>query len=89
MEPLEITSPQALQARIAQGGVITVTRGTFATPIAHMNDCPSLKAIRIPAPHTRYWWTPDFGTAATTLGARKCEHCLSPRRYRPPFRPVR
>jgi len=29
MKPVEITSPQALQERIAAGGVITVTRGTF------------------------------------------------------------
>lgn len=59
-EPVEITSPEALQRRIAGGGVITVTRGTLDIPLAHMADCRVVKRIRIPTAQTRYWWTPDY-----------------------------
>ena len=48
MEPVKITNLKALQERIKQGRVITVTRGTFAIPTAHTPDCPAVKQIRIP-----------------------------------------
>lgn len=50
LELVEISTPEALKERIDLGGVITITRGTFATPIAHMNDCTSLRAIRSQPP---------------------------------------
>jgi hypothetical protein len=60
--------PRRLQARITAGGVITVTRGTFETPVAHRAECAQLKQIRLPSRQRhRYWWTPDYPTAATTL----------------------
>jgi hypothetical protein len=68
VEPVEITNPDGLQARITAGGVITVTRGTFETPVAHRAECAQLKQIRLPSRQRhRYWWTPDYPTAATTL----------------------
>jgi hypothetical protein len=80
MEPVEITSPESLQERIAQGGVITVTRGPFADAIAHTVDCRAVKQIRIPTKQTRrYWWTPDYAAALTGLGARRCRQCRWPR----------
>jgi len=86
VEPVEITSPDALQERIAAGGVITLTKGTFATPIAHRTECAYLNQIRLSG-YSRVWWTPELSTAMHTFGARKCEHCLRPHRYRPPFLP--
>jgi hypothetical protein len=48
MEPVDITSPKALQQRVAADGIITITRGTFDTPTAHLPDCPAVMRIGIP-----------------------------------------
>ena len=87
MEPFEITSLKALQERTAEGGVITVTRGTFGDAVAHTVGCSALRQIRIPSRQGRYWWTQDMSTAVVILGARKCERCGRPRKYRHPSRP--
>jgi hypothetical protein len=86
-EPIELQDSEALRERIKGGGVITVTRGPFADAIAHMPDCRALRHVPIPGRNRRYWWTPDYQTAATTLGARKCQHCQRTRKYPSPFLP--
>ena len=65
MEPVELTSLEALQERIEQDGVITVTRGIFAVPMA-MTDRPGLPATKLGGRVARFWWTPDDPTALTT-----------------------
>jgi hypothetical protein len=74
-EPVELTNLKALQERIKQGGVITVTRGLLAVPTAHRSECVQLQQIRFPNAQARWWWTIDFPTAQVTLGARRCRHC--------------
>ncbi len=75
LEPIEITKPKTLQERIEQGGVIPVTRGPFAVPIAHRSECVQLQQIRLPNKLARHWWTLNFAAAQVTLGARRCLHC--------------
>ena len=57
-------------------GVISITRGTFDTPVAHLPHCRAVHRMRVNRRRTRYWWTPDVATAVYTLGARKCHICL-------------
>jgi hypothetical protein len=64
MEPVELTSLEALQERIEQDGVNT--RGVFAVPMAHMTDRPGLPATKLGGRVARFWWTPDYPTALTT-----------------------
>ena len=59
MEPVELTSLEALQERIEQDGVITVTRGIFAVPMA-MTDRPGPPATKLGGRVARFWWTPDY-----------------------------
>lgn len=42
VEPFDITNLKTLQERIKQGGVITITRGTFGDAVAH--QAPSVLA---------------------------------------------
>lgn len=62
-------------------GVISITRGTFETPVAHLPHCRAVQRMRVNRRRTRYWWTPDVATAVYTLGARKCHVCLHRHRY--------
>ncbi len=55
MEPVEITSLEALHERIEQDGVITLTPGTFAVPMAHMTDCPGPPSAKPAGRVARFW----------------------------------
>ena len=75
MEPVELPTPQAVRERLEAGrGVVTVTRGTFSRPVAHMVACQWLANANPAGPHTRLYWTPTFEDAQRTLGARRCRH---------------
>ena len=66
MEPVELLTLQAVRERLEAGrGVVTVTRGTFSRPVAHMVACQWLANADPAGRHTRLFWTPHVrGRAA-------------------------